>query len=306
MELVQQHNFPQSLQSFGGILHAFFPGQHAEQLQIAEQEFALAVAALVPRHAGIGSTVIFKIELPGPHRQTAAVLDPGFQLLKILTSAALTHGGNALDTLFHPASGFQHFPAGAAAAITIAIGDEDIIVHFLILIAFPTAHDGIGMQRAVIGGEELLHTLADSQRGDKVGEHPSSVDTFPHHGIVGDHVELVPGELGGHKVIDAGFLHDLGQRSGIAKHVGQPQHPVFLAEFLFEEPLAIEELAHQAFACTQVAVCFQPHTAFRLPAAFINALLDFGVQFRIPLFQKAVQNRLAGHKFILRVFFHQF
>ena len=305
VELVQQHHLPQFFQLLSGIGHTLFRCQHAQQLQVAEEELALPVAPLVPSHAGIGATVIFKVEFSGPHRQVAVVLHPLFQLFKVLAGTALAHRGDALDALFHPASGFQHLPGGAAAAIAIAIRNQDVIVHLFILIALPAAHNGVRVQHPVIGGDKPLGALAHAQGGDKVGQHLGTVDTLPHHSVVRHHVELVPGELGGHKVVNAALFHNLGQGAGIAEHVRQPQHPVVPAKLLLKEPLAIEELTHQAFSAGEVAVGFQPHTAFRLPAAFGHPLLNLDIQLRIPLFQEAVEHRLAGHELVFRILLHE-
>ncbi len=120
-----------------------------------------------------------------------------------------------------------------------------------------------------------------------------SVDSSPHHGIVRNLVELVPRKLGGHKVVDSALFHNLRKRSGVAKHVGQPQNAVIHAELLLEKALAMHKLAHQRLAGCQVAVCLNPHAALRLPASFLDALLCFLIKFRIALFQKGIELRLA-------------
>ena len=65
------------------------------------------------------------------------------------------------------------------------------------------------------------------------------VDPFPQKRVVRNLVELVPGQLRRHEIIDPAFLHDLRQRTGIAEYVRQPQDPAVHAEFLHEKPFAV-------------------------------------------------------------------
>ena len=138
-----------------------------------------------------------------------------------------------------------------------------------------------------------------------MGEDLGAVDAPPDDGVVGHLVDLVPGQLGGHEVVDAALLHDLGQGAGVAEHVRQPQDAVVHAELLLEEPLAVDELAHQGLAGGQVAVGFQPHAALRLPAALLDALLDALIEGGIALLQEVVQHRLAGHEAVAGELLHE-
>ena len=105
------------------------------------------------------------------------------------------------------------------------------------------------MEHSVVGGEEaLLFILPHAQRGDQMGQNLRTVDAAPAEGVVGYLVKLVPCQLGGHEVFDAAFLHDLGQRAGIAEHVRQPEDTVLHAELFPEEALAVKKLPHQTFA----------------------------------------------------------
>ena len=234
------------------------------------------------------------------------VLHPGLQLLKIGASAGLANLGDTLDAVFHPPGSLQHLPSGATAAVAVAIADQNIVVDLLILVAFPTAHNGVGVENAIVGGKEiLLGILAHVQGGNEVGQHLGAIDAPPNKGVIGDFIDLIPGQLGGHKVIHAALLHNLGQSAGIAKHIRQPQDPVVLTKFLPEEPFAVNELTHQGLAGGQIAVRLQPHAALRLPPAFLHPLLNLGVQLGIALLQEVIQHRLAGHKPILRVLIHE-
>ena len=304
VELVQEHHFPQFFQFFCGICCTLFLCQNRQQLHIAQCQLALAVRALIACHRGVSAAVILKVELTRPHRQTTAVLHALFQLGEVLQRTALTHLRHTLDAFFHTTAGFQHFTGRAAAAVTVTISDENIVIHFFVLITLPAAHDGVGVQHAVISSEELLHALADAQRRNEVRQNAASVNAFPHHGVIGNLVELVPGKLCRHEVINAALFHNLGQRTGITEYVRQPQHTVFHAELLTEEAFAVQELTHQALTSRQVAVGLEPHAAFRLPARLFDTLFELLIQLRIALVQEGIQHRLAGHKAVFGILLH--
>ena len=58
----------------------------------------------------------------------------------------------------------------AAAAVPVAITDQNIVVDILILIAVPAAHDCIRMQHAVVCRKEAGLRLADAERCDHMRE----------------------------------------------------------------------------------------------------------------------------------------
>ena len=303
VELVEQDDIPPEP---GVGLVGVILVQHAQQLQVHQQLLGAAVALLVPTHGGVGAAVVLKVELALPGFQTAVVLHARIQLVEIGPGRGLADHGDARDTLFHALGGLQHLPGGTAAAVAVAVADQDVVVDLLILVALPAAHDGTGVEHAVVGGEEaLLRILVDAGGGNQVGQNLGAVDAPPDEGVVGDAVDLIPGQLGGHEVVDAGLAHDLGQGTGVAKDIGQPQDLVVLAEFLPEEPLAVEELTDQALAGGQIAVGLQPHAAFRLPAALGNALLDLLVELGIALLQEVVEHGLAGHELVVGELLHE-
>ena len=98
------------------------------------------------------------------------------------------------------------------------------------------------MKHAIIRGKEVFHILSHAQGGNQVREHLRTVDTPPQEGVIGVLVKLVPGQLGGHEVVNAAFLHQLGQRAGVTKHVRQPQHPIVHPKLLPEEAFAVDKL----------------------------------------------------------------
>ena len=283
MELIQKRIFPQAVERFHGV-GELRCCQYAQKLQVHESQLCFAVAALVARHGGVRAAVILEVELALPRGQTVAVFYALVQLVKILPREDLPHLRDAQNAFFHAFARLQHIAGRAAAAVTVAVSDENIVVDVFVLVAFPAAHNGIRVQHAVVGGEEVLHVLADAERGDEMRQHFAAVNAAPLKCIERHFVELVPRKLRRHKVIDAALFHDLRQRAGVAEHIRQPQNAVIHAEFLAEEALAVNELAHKAFAARQVAVGFQPHAALRLPTLFLHALFQARIQLRITLF----------------------
>ena len=250
--------------------------------------------------------MVLKVEFAFPDLQVGIVLHPGLQLLKIGAGTGLPDGGDALDAALHAPGSLQHLPGGAAAAIAIAVAYQNVVVDFLILVTLPAAHKGVGMQNSIIRGKEvLLGVLANAQGGDQMGQHLGAVDAPPEESVVGNLVDLIPRQFGGHEIVHAALLHDLGQSAGIAKYVWQPQNPVVLAKLLPEEPLAIDKLTDQRLTGGQVTVRFQPHTAFCLPATLFHSLLNLGIELGIALLQEVIQHRLAGHKFVFGILVHK-
>ena len=304
MELIEQDGFPHPVHLLGRIGQAILR-QHAEQLQIHHVQLGLAVGALVARHGGVGAAMILKVQLALPHRQAFAALHARVQFVKVGARKGLAHARQARDALFHAVGIFQHRAGGAAAAVAIAIGNQNVIVDFLLLIALPAADQRVRVQHAVIGGKEVFHRLPHAQGGDQVRQDLRAVDATPAEGIIGHFVKLIPGQLGCHKILDAALLHDLRQRAGIAKHVRQPQDAAVHAEFILEKALAVDELPHQRLAAGQVAVRLHPHAALGLPASLRHALPNARVQLGVALLEKGVQLRLAGHKAIVGILIHE-
>ena len=115
-------------------------------------------------------------------------------------------------------------------------------------------------------------------------------------------VDQAPGELLGREVVHSRFLQDLGQRSGVAEHIRQPQIAHVDAELLAEETLALEDLAHQRLAAGDVGVGLHPHAALRLDAARLHLRDDLRPQRRVVLFHPEEVLRLARAEDVIGVF----
>ena len=305
VELVGEHGLPHAVQLLPGIGQLVLR-HHGGQLQVHQQQLVLAVGALVAGHGGERAAVVLEIELALPGVEPGVVLHARFQFAEILAGELLAHLRYALDAALHALGHFQHLAGGAAAAVAVAKGHQDVVVDLLVLIALPAAHDGVRVQAAVVGGEKvLLHVLPHVNGGDEVREHLAAVDAAPDEGVVGDLVDLVPGQLGGHEIVDAAALHDLRQGAGIAEHVRQPEDAAVYAELILEKALAVHELPDEGLAGGEVGVGLHPHAAFGLPAALGHALLHARVHLGVALAQEVVEHALAGHEAVVRVLVHQ-
>ena len=161
------------------------------------------------------------------------------------------------------------------------------------------------MQLPVVSGLYVAAFPVREQRRNEVGEHLGSVEPAPPEGVAGQLIDLVPGDFGGHEIVDAALFENLRQRNRIAEYVGQPENFAVHAEFLFEKPLAVQKLPHERFARGHVAVRFEPHAALRLPAPFFDALLDFLIQLRVALLDELIELRLARHECIVGILLHE-
>ena len=141
--------------------------------------------------------------------------------------------------------------------------------------------------------------------GNKVGQNPASVDSLPFKGIVRHFVEFIPADFCGHEIRHFAFLQNLGQSRGISENIRQPENGIVFSEFFPEKCLSVNDLAHQSFSGSDVAVRLNKHSAFRLPSALCDPFLDLFIYFRRMSLYIFVKLRLAGHKNIFRIFFHQ-
>ena len=311
VELVEQRQLPVVGQRFGGIGMGCAAGQiqRAEQLRVGVFELGQAVVALVARHGGEYAAVVFKIELAAPAGHVLSG-KAAFQLFKERQRSALACAGRAGDAVSKAALQLQHLGRGAAAAVAVAVALQHVVRQRLVLEALPAAHHLPGRENAVVGGVKrgvrvLVRLFDVIFCGDEISQHLAAVDAAPVRHIVGHHVGVVPGQLRCHEVIRPALLHDLRQRAAEAEGVRQPQNAVLTAERIAEEPLAVQKLAHQAFARGHVAVGLQPHAALRLPPALGHARPDALIQGRAVALDEIVKLGLAGHKGVFGIAFHQ-
>ena len=107
----------------------------------------------------------------------------------------------------------------ASAAISVAKGKKHIAVEILLLIALPAADHLRWIQIPIIGGDPILLLLDRIHGGNKMREHLAAVDAAPKEGVVRQLIILIPGNLGGHKIIDPALLHNLRQGGAVAEHI---------------------------------------------------------------------------------------
>ena len=112
----------------------------------------------------------------------------------------------------------------------------------------------------------------------KVRQHLGAVDALPRERVVSRGVESIPRELLGQEPVDPGAAHDLWQLAVIPEHVGVPELAVPAAELALEEPLAIQELAHERLPRGQIAIGLDPGAADRHPLARSRPMPDAVIQ----------------------------
>ena len=290
MELIDQEDLPHGVEFLPGVRRDILAGGDGSQkFQVVEQELALAIPLLGGRLGGVRAAVQLEVEFADHPGQVLAVV---FQALEELRRRADGGARQALQIL-GPAEPFEHVAGGAAAAV-----------------AHPEQHVALARTVAVLvlphDPPEFLHgghrVVGVGRR--KVGEHLAAVDSLPQEGLVPGFVEVVPRQLLGEKVADAGLAHDLRQLAVIPEHVRVPELAAEGAELALEEALAVQELAAERLARRDVAVGLHPGAAHGHPLPGVELLLDPVVQVRVALFHGGVLGGLRAGELVLRVQVH--
>ena len=189
-----------------------------------------------------------KIQFADPGWEAFAVFYLLMQLVEIRSRKCLAYFRHTFDAFFHTFGCLQHSSGRAAAAVSVAVADQDIVVDVLVLVAVPSAHDGIRVQHSVVCGKEARLRLSDAERCDHMSEYFTSVDAFPVHRIVRHFVELVPCQFGRHEVVNSAFFQNLRHRCAVSEDIRQPQDLVVHAKLFFEKAFSEQELAHEGLS----------------------------------------------------------
>lgn len=201
----------------------------------------------------------FQVQLSGPDGRVG-VLRVG--LLEEGVGPFDLHARRALQVPLAPRPR-QVLPGGAATAVTPAEGHQGTRAASLL----PVVAGGVGQ----LGAAEVAVVGVD---GREVREDARAVDALPPEGVVGERVDLRPGDLLGQEPGGAGELDDLRQGGGVAEGVGQPDVAGLDSELVQEELLAVEELADHRLAAHHVGVGLHPHAAHRHELPVGDLLLD--------------------------------
>ena len=160
MELIDEDSMPQ-LVDFCLWVCDLGLCQQAEQFQVHHVQLNLTVGTLVARHGGVCAAVILKVEFTFPCGQAAVVLHTLSQLIKVGACKCLTHLWAVPRCPFPYGWRFPAWRGRTAAAVTVTVGNQDIIVDVLLLVAVPAADQRIGMQDAVVSREEVILALTE-------------------------------------------------------------------------------------------------------------------------------------------------
>ena len=189
-----------------------------------------------------------KIQLSDPGWEAFAVFYFLMQFVEIRSRKCLAYFRHTFDAFFHTLGCLEHRSGRTAAAVSVAVADQDIVVDVLVLVAVPSAHDRVRVQHTVVCRKEAGLRLADAERCDHMGEDFASVDTLPVHRIVRHFVELVPCQLCRHEVVDSAFFQNLRHRCAVSEDIRQPQDLVVHAKLFFEKAFSEQKLAHEGLS----------------------------------------------------------
>ena len=290
VELVQEHLFPVGVPFRIRERKAVLHGQGAPHFGLPESQLGFPVAFFHRSLAGVNAPVAGEIKLAHIGVLRAAFR---FQVLEDLAGMGHFKFGAAFQVLF-PQGEFDVIPAGTAAAVAVAVRQQEFVQAVLLDPVVPNVNELFG-----VGGIGVV--------GGQVGNDLAAVHALPGEVVVGELVAAVvaPEDLLGHQVFDAAALQNLGQGRRIAEGIGQPEDFAVHAQLIFKVPHTVDQLAHQGFAGSHIGVRFHPHAAFRDPAAGFDGRFDALEQLRIIFLAEGVGLGLALEELIAGIFFDE-
>ncbi len=268
-----------------------------------QSELGLAVGALAAALGGVGAAVILQVQLAVPGGQVGAA--GGLQVAEEVAGGALAGLRQAREARHRPQV-LQHLAGRAAATVAVAEGHEHVALSFLLLEVLP------GVQGRFRVGGRVISAGPDGRaavlrRGAEMGQHAGAVQPLPPERVIGHAVVLVPAQLDGEEVVQAGLLDELRQRPGVAEDIRQPQHGRLRvrAEVLAEIAAPQQKLARQRLRAAQVAVGLNPHAADGLPAPLRHPRADRLEELWMILADVLVELGLALGEVVLGELLHQ-
>ena len=313
VELVTQDDLPALMQLFFRICTACgLCIQHCVHFFVLICKFCFPVELFVSCHRSISTSVVFQIQLAYPGRQ---IFFSGYMFVQHMEEFFCSrHLGSrhTRETFCQTSLVLQHIFGWTAATISEAEAAKYFFVQIFLAVSCPCTLHLARIDISVISGKvfclctTLYCCLIIVTGRNKMCQYTASVDTFPFECIIWHLVKLVPADLCCHEIRNSTFLQDLRKCCGITEYVRKPQDLIVHAELFFEESLSVYKLANQCFTGSDVTVCLYEHTTVRLPASFFDSFFDLFIHIRSIFLHIFVQLRLAGHKYIFRILFHQF
>ena len=216
-----------------------------------------------------------------------------FEKFKETVGAVEFEMRNAFEIL-HAFSAFDEFRIRSAATVADAEEGEKVEDAVAFAAVVLRADHSLGLKHGAVG-----------VFGREMGEHGGAVDSMPEEALVRETVELVPCDFCGEEAVASGFPENLRERGGVAEGVGQPEIADVDAEFIAEEILAVEELAHDGFSAGEHAVRFDPHSALDFPASGGDGLADFFVETGVVFLDERIVLSRGGSENVFRIFVDQ-
>ena len=234
-----------------------------------------------------------EVELAPPDGHGCAAGRLPFDVGEELVDRPQLQPGNAIE-VGHAPSALDHLPRRPATAVAVAKGRQRPVAPPVIV--------EVALDADLLGG--IDHRVVRLDRRE-VGEDPGAVDALPPERAVGKAVLLVPGQLLGHEPSAARGGEHLGQRGRVAEHVGDPDLGAATPEVLFEEALAVHELADDGLAARQVHVRLDPHAADGEPLPRRRLLLDAGEEAGMAVAHPLVLDGLRAGEAVVGVVVHE-
>ena len=313
VELVTQDDLPALMQLFFRICTACgLCIQHCVHFFVLICKFCFPVELFVSCHRSISTSVVFQIQFAYPCRQIFFIGYMFIQNMEEFFCSRHLGSRHTRETFCQTSLILQHIFGWTAATISEAEAAKYFFVQIFLAVSCPCTLHLARIDISVISGKvfclctTLYCCLIIVTGRNKMCQHAASVDTFPFECIIWHLVKLVPADLCCHEIRNSTFLQNLRKCCGITEYVRKPQNLIVHAELFFEESLSVYKLANQCFTGSDITVCLYEHTTVRLPASFFDSFFDLFIHIRSIFLHIFVQLWLAGHKYIFRIFFHQF
>ncbi|MNM79374.1 hypothetical protein D3C81_913020 [compost metagenome] len=223
VELVAQDRFPAFVQlRFRISLPVSFREQRLQAEQpfgVPGQQLQFAVHLFVVRLAGVGSSMVFQVQLTVPGMNIAIRRPNGLlQLGEKFVRPAGRYPRKARHFV-EPPPQLQMLAIDTAASIPITVRKQKLFVNLFVAIRLPNALHAGRLNIPVIG---IPPETAVLRRSDEVRQHLAAVDTAPVKRIMWHAVVLVPADFRCHKRIDARLAQYLRQGPAVSEHVREP------------------------------------------------------------------------------------
>ena len=305
MELVSESDFPglmKLLCRIGRKIAVFYSCLTGQPFCLAKLQFGLPVVLFIPGLGGIGTSVVLQIKFSIPGWYMTVGFGNGLlEIFKVVVSFSRSYSRKTRHR-FQMTAHLQHVTIDSAAAVSVSISQKKLLIDLFVMIKIPFSLDRYRIDHTIIG---ISAAVRNSRRTHEMSQDLGTIHSDPAEGVMRHVVVLVPADLDGHEIVNAGTFQDLGQCPAVAEYIRKPEHIGNCTKFLLEETLTIQDLTYQSLTGRDVAVCFHPHGTVWLPVAGSYRFPDPLINVRIVGFDIIIKLRLRLDKGKLRILLHQ-